>query len=567
MASLQSVTPHDPSEVLTASERVSEVVSMSEQGSACEVCAAEVAEASAGDEAACRAAATLLGADSAPLWLCRACAELLRAIDGHRRELETAQRLFWRRHRQGAQKRQSVGLDMELTSHKVNGANAALSDDELDSKNDKCAVSPPHGEKEENTTEEISETVPASDDEATGSTTADDPSIRRSGSSGKQCTTCGKEFRTWRALDGHVNSHTGARPYACSHCDRRFSSRPALRQHQGIHFNKWACELCGKVYSTEPALSTHRSYVHFPERLKTITCPVCGKEFLGQKRYNKHSLTHSAGAGRFTCPEEGCDSSFKTRNALNVHIYKHQGKRFACDQCPAMFSSKASMQQHMVRHGAVEARFPCPHCPRRFIYNSILRCHLASAHSAERDCVCEVCGATFTCNSALNAHKLSHQEERPHVCTTCGAAFKRKQILERHVRFVHNREVAARCEHCDKGFPTQHKLKVHMRSHTGERPFSCPLCEKRFSQRSHVRSHMQLHVELRPTDGSEAVVPAVPLSAPCPVAPPALEAGPAAPPALEVLEVAALLPVTPVELVSPASPTTGQLLTPPSTQQ
>ncbi|XP_043208299.1 replication initiator 1-like, partial [Amphibalanus amphitrite] len=157
-----------------------------------------------------------------------------------------------------------------------------------------------------------------------------------------------------------------------------------------------------------------------------------------------------------------------------------------------MFSSKASMQQHMVRHGAVEARFPCPHCPRRFIYNSILRCHLASAHSAERDCVCEVCGATFTCNSALNAHKLSHQEERPHCVPR-------------------------------------------------ERPFSCPLCEKRFSQRSHVRSHMQLHVELRPTDGSEAVVPAVPLSAPCPVAP---RAGgrPGGAPCTGGIEVAALLP-------------------------
>ena len=391
-------------------------------------------------------------------------------------------------------------------------------------------------------------------DESTTAAAGNHPTTRRPRSAAKRCATCGKQFRTWRALDGHVNSHTGARPYACTHCDRRFSSRPALRQHEGIHFNKWACELCAKVYSTEPALSTHRSYVHFPERLKTITCPVCGKEFLGQKRYNKHLLTHTSSSGRFSCPEEGCSSTFKSRNALNVHIYKHQGKRFACDQCPALFSSKASMQQHMVRHGAVEARFACPHCPRHFIYGSILRCHVASAHSAERHCVCEVCGATFTCNSALNAHKLSHQEERPHVCAMCGATFKRKQILDRHVRFVHNREVAARCEQCDKGFPTQHKLKVHMRSHTGERPFSCPLCQKRFSQRSHVRSHMQMHGEL---PGPDAAAPAVAVPA-------------VAPPALEVAEVAALLPVEPAELEPPgprAAPGSEELLTPPAVEQ
>ncbi|CDQ96714.1 unnamed protein product [Oncorhynchus mykiss] len=38
-------------------------------------------------------------------------------------------------------------------------------------------------------------------------------------------------------------------------------------------------------------------------------------------------------------------------------------------------------------------------------------------------------------------------------------------------------------------FSHQHQLKMHLKVHTGERPFACMHCWKRFSERSYLRIH------------------------------------------------------------------------------
>lgn len=46
------------------------------------------------------------------------------------------------------------------------------------------------------------------------------------------------------------------------------------------------------------------------------------------------------------------------------------------------------------------------------------------------------------------------------------------------------------CTYCGKQFPFASKLREHIRMHTGERPYSCPLCPYEAARSHHLRRHL-----------------------------------------------------------------------------
>jgi len=51
------------------------------------------------------------------------------------------------------------------------------------------------------------------------------------------------------------------------------------------------------------------------------------------------------------------------------------------------------------------------------------------------------------------------------------------------------------CSYCGKGFNRPSSLKIHLNSHTGEKPFVCPVenCGRGFSVLSNMRRHARVH--------------------------------------------------------------------------
>ena len=110
---------------------------------------------------------------------------------------------------------------------------------------------------------------------------------------------------------------------------------------------------------------------------------------------------------------------------------------------------------------------------------------------------CQVCHRVFQAPSKLKIHIRTHSGEKSFSCSVCNKTFSISWNLKSLER-THNGEKLFPCNACVKSFSQSSALKTHKLTHSGKRPFSCSKCEKSFSWSGHLKRHMRTHTGEKP---------------------------------------------------------------------
>lgn len=304
-----------------------------------------------------------------------------------------------------------------------------------------------------------------------------------------RCSVCDLQLPSKFKLQDHMNLHTGARPYCCAECGKRFCQnynyRVHLRTHAQIKQDRLQCRVCLKCFVSQDDLTTHLSRNH-PED-EFYECDLCKRVFTNLKECEYHVQLHKD-LMYIACDK--CGRNFSCQKSLIRHQKKTCFNSFKCTDCTKIFTNKNALLKHSFSHLGL-LPYTCMRCHRHFRLAKLYRQHKCEPQRIH----CVACLREFLSQEDFQQHKKDtgcwgNQEPKGDEirCLECGQRFVTTEELKKHAG-AHQRVL--KCAECGKGFRSALLLMSHMGGHAGNAPCLCQSCGLGFPHQQSYDSHLK----------------------------------------------------------------------------